>query len=75
MPKSLDNFFSFLKAFLVTKILINEPRFNEFPWLFVKKQAYKEGAVFAIKPAMKQDPRLKITLPNLADHGLIDGVF
>jgi len=37
--------------------------------------ARNEGAVFAIKRAMQQEPRLKITLPNLADDGLIDGVF
>jgi len=37
--------------------------------------ARNEGAVFAIKRAMQQEPRLKITLPNLADDVLIDGVF
>jgi len=37
--------------------------------------ARNEGAVFAIKRAMQQEPRLKVTLPNLADDGLIDGVF
>jgi|JFJP01.1.fsa_nt_gi urocanate hydratase len=37
--------------------------------------ARNEGAVFAIKRAMQQEPRLKVTLPNLADDGLIDGLF
>jgi len=32
-------------------------------------------AEFAIKRAMKADPRLKITLPNLADDRLIDSLF
>jgi len=48
---------------------------REFPWLFVPKSPHNEGAVFAIKHAMQNEPRLKITLPNLADDGLIDGVF
>jgi urocanate hydratase len=37
--------------------------------------ARNEGAVFAIKRAMKQEPRLKVTIPNFADDGLIDGMF
>jgi urocanate hydratase len=32
-------------------------------------------AVFAIKEAMKQEPRLKVTLPNLVDDNLLDGLF
>jgi len=48
---------------------------REFPWLFVPKSERNEGAVFAIKRAMQQEPRLKITLPNLADDALFDGVF
>jgi urocanate hydratase len=48
---------------------------REFPLFFVPKSAHNEGAVFAIKRAMQQEPRLKITLQNLADDGLIDGVF
>jgi hypothetical protein len=51
------------------------PVLREFPWLFVPKSERNEGAVFAIKRAMQQEPRLKITLQNLADDGLIDGVF
>jgi urocanate hydratase len=37
--------------------------------------ARNEGAVFAIKRAMEDEPRLKITLPNLADDDLIEGAF
>jgi urocanate hydratase len=37
--------------------------------------ARNEGAVFAIKRAMQQEPRLKVTIPNFADDGLIDGMF
>jgi urocanate hydratase len=48
---------------------------REFPWLFVRKSEHNEGAVFAIKRAMQQEPRLKVTLPNFADDGLIDEVF
>jgi urocanate hydratase len=48
---------------------------REFPLFFVPKSARNEGAVFAIKRPMQQEPRLKITLPNLADDWLIDGVF
>jgi urocanate hydratase len=48
---------------------------REFPWLFVPKSARNQGAVFAIKRAMPKEPRIKNTLPNLADDGLIDGVF
>ena len=37
--------------------------------------ARNDGAVFAIKRAMEQEPRLKVTLPNLADDQLIDNLF
>ncbi len=32
-------------------------------------------AIFAIKRAMEQEPRLKVTLPNVADEGLVEGMF
>ncbi len=34
--------------------------------------ARNEEAIFAIKRAMQKEPRLKVTLPNLADENLID---
>ncbi len=34
--------------------------------------ARNEPAIFAIKQAMIDEPRLKVTLPNIADDGLID---
>ena len=34
--------------------------------------ARNEGAVFAIKRAMEQEPRLKVTLPNLVDDTILD---
>lgn len=37
--------------------------------------ARNEGAVFAIKRAMKENPNLVVTLPNLADDKLIDQLF
>jgi len=37
--------------------------------------ARNDGAVFAIKRAMQQEPRLKVTLPNFADDELIEGLF
>jgi urocanate hydratase len=37
--------------------------------------ARNEEAIFAITRAMEQEPRLKVTLPNLADEGLVEGVF
>ncbi len=37
--------------------------------------ARNEGAVFAIKRAMDENPNLKVTLPNFADDNLIDGLF
>jgi len=48
---------------------------REFSWLFEPKPARNEGAVFAIRRAMQNEPRLKVNLPNLADDGLIDGMF
>lgn len=37
--------------------------------------ARNEGAIFAIKRAMQQQPLLKVTLPNKADDNLIEGSF
>jgi len=37
--------------------------------------ARNEGAIFAIKRAMKEEPRLKVTLPNVADDDLVKGVL
>ncbi|PLX14081.1 MAG: urocanate hydratase [Marinilabiliales bacterium] len=37
--------------------------------------ARNEGATFAIKRAMEENPNLKVTLPNIADDDLIDGVI
>jgi urocanate hydratase len=37
--------------------------------------ARNNEAIFAIKRAMAQEPRLQITLPNLADEDLIEGLF
>ena len=37
--------------------------------------ARNEGAMFAIKRAMEQNPNLKVTLPNLADDALINSLF
>ena len=37
--------------------------------------ARNREAVFAIKRAMDQNPKLKVTLPNLADDGLIEKLF
>lgn len=37
--------------------------------------ARNEGAVFAIKRAMEQEPLLKVTLPNFADDKLIEDLF
>ncbi len=34
--------------------------------------ARNEPAIFAIKRAMEQEPRLKVTLPNIVDEGLLD---
>lgn len=37
--------------------------------------ARNQEAVFAIKRAMEQNPKLKVTVPNLADDGLIEKLF
>ncbi len=37
--------------------------------------ARNEGAIFAIKRAMEKEPRLKVTLPNIADDKLIDSLL
>jgi urocanate hydratase len=37
--------------------------------------ARNEGAIFAIKRAMEAEPKLKVTVPNLVDDGLIDDQF
>lgn len=37
--------------------------------------ARNDGAIFAIKRAMQENPDLKVTLPNIADDGLIDEVI
>jgi len=37
--------------------------------------ARNEGAMFAIKRAMEAEPRLKVTIPQLVDDGLIDSLF
>jgi urocanate hydratase len=37
--------------------------------------ARNQGAMTAIQRAMKETPELKVTLPNLADDQLIDGLF
>jgi urocanate hydratase len=36
--------------------------------------ARNEGAIFAIKRAMEQEPRLKVTLPEIVDDSLIEGM-
>ncbi len=37
--------------------------------------ARNEGAVYAIKRAMEENPNLKVTLPNMADDQIIDQYF
>jgi urocanate hydratase len=37
--------------------------------------ARNEGAIFAIKEEMKRTPGLKVTLPNIPDEGLLEGLF
>lgn len=37
--------------------------------------ARNEGAIFAIKRAMEAEPRLKVTVPNIADDEMIDKLF
>mgnify|MGYP002681649962 FL=1 len=34
--------------------------------------ARNKGAIFAIKRAMKQNPKLKITMPNMVDDKLLE---
>jgi len=40
-----------------------------------QNRACNEVSVFAIKRVTRHEPRLKITWPNLAVDGLIDGMF
>jgi len=37
--------------------------------------ARNKEAIFAIKEAMKKEPKLKVTVPNIADDSLIDKLF
>ncbi|NOZ47625.1 MAG: urocanate hydratase [Chlorobi bacterium] len=37
--------------------------------------ARNEGSVFAVKRAMQQEPKLKVTLPNLVDDNILEGLF
>ena len=37
--------------------------------------ARNDGAIFAIKRAMEENPRLRVTLPNIANDTLIDSMF
>ncbi len=37
--------------------------------------ARNKEAVFAIKEAMKREPKLKVTVPNIADDELVDSLF
>jgi urocanate hydratase len=37
--------------------------------------ARNDGALFAIKRAMAENPNLKVTLPNLADDEVIETAF
>ncbi len=37
--------------------------------------ARNDGALFAIRKAMSSEPKLRVTLPNLADESLIDKLF
>lgn len=37
--------------------------------------ARNEGAVFAIKRAMEQEPRLKVTIPNFVDEDVLENAF
>ena len=34
--------------------------------------ARNEGAIFAIKRAMEQEPKLKVTIPNIVDDSLLN---
>jgi urocanate hydratase len=33
------------------------------------------GAIFAIKRAMEQEPKLKVTIPELVEADVLDGLF
>jgi hypothetical protein len=48
---------------------------REFSLFFVRKSARNQGAVFAIKRAKENELLLKVTLANLANVGLIYGMF
>ena len=37
--------------------------------------ARNEGAVFAIQRAMENEPNLKVTIPNMVDENVIEGLF
>jgi urocanate hydratase len=37
--------------------------------------ARNEGAIFAIKRAMEVEPKLKVTIPELVEDTIIEGVF
>jgi len=37
--------------------------------------ARNEGAIYAIKRAMEMEPQLKVTVPNLVDRDLLDGMM
>lgn len=37
--------------------------------------ARNDGAMFAIKRAMEAEPRLKVTMPNLVEDGILEGLF
>jgi len=37
--------------------------------------ARNEGALFAIKKAMELEPKLKVTIPNLAEDDMINNLF
>ncbi len=37
--------------------------------------ARNEPAMFSVKRAMDEEPSLKVTMPNIADDGLIDGII
>jgi len=37
--------------------------------------ARNEGAIFAIKRAMEVEPNLKVTIPELVQDELLDGLF
>ncbi|MCF8302842.1 MAG: hypothetical protein K9I94_06160 [Bacteroidales bacterium] len=37
--------------------------------------ARNDGAIFAINRAMEAEPRLKVTIPNIADDEVVEGLF